>query len=46
MDFFHRLFDTHNPDNELGPFVVAMLISIVVAVVLGGLGIASHHSPF
>ena len=42
MDFKH-LFDTSNPDNGLGPLILAILISIVTAVVFGGLGLSMHH---
>lgn len=43
MDQFRKLFDTTNPDNQLGPLILAILIAIVAAVILGGFGIAGHH---
>ena len=41
-DRMKDLFDTSNPDNNLGPLLVAVLIAIVAAVVFGVFGASSH----
>lgn len=38
----NKLFDTSDPENNLGPFLVAVIIALAIAVVLGGLGLARH----
>lgn len=29
----HSIFDTTNPDNQLGPIVIAVLVTIVIAII-------------
>jgi hypothetical protein len=40
---FQRLFDTHDPDNNLGPLVVAVIIAIATAIITGAIGLSHPH---
>ena len=38
-----RIFDTHDPDNQAGPILLAILIALVTIVVALAFGMTGHR---
>jgi len=41
-DLVGAIFDTQNPDNSLGPVLLAIIIALVATVVAAAIGMTHH----